>query len=119
MANVNNLEVNTQAYALINELHEQVTGEKSIAPVNTSEFVSMANTILHAGREQVLSALSIVVSRLIVSVRPYTSKFKGIEVDADRFGGIRRKVKYIDIEAIEDENYPLTDGQAVNQQEVR
>lgn len=119
MANVNNMEINKEAYALINELHEQVTGEKSIAPVNTNEFVSMANTILHAGREQVLNALSIVVSRLIVSVRPYTSKFRGIEVDADRFGGIRRKVKFIDREGIEDENYPLTDGVAVNQQEVR
>ena len=119
MANVNNLEVNKEAYALINEVYEQATGEKSVAPVNTSEFVSMANTILHCGREQVLNALSIVVSRLIVSVRPYTSKFKGIEVDADRFGGIRRKVKFIDKEAIEDENYPLTDGASVNQQEVR
>ncbi len=119
MANVNNMEINKQAYALINEVHEQVTGAKSIAPINTYEFVSMANTILHAGREQVLNALSIVVSRLIVSVRPYTSKFKGIEVDANRFGGIRRKVKFIDKDAIEDLNYPLTDGQAVNQQEVR
>ena len=119
MANVNNLEINKEAYALINEVYEQAVGTKAVAPVNTSEFVSMANTILNCGREQVLNALSIVVSRLIVSVRPYTSKFKGIEVDIDRFGGIRRKVKFIDKEAIEDENYPLVDGASVNQQEVR
>lgn len=119
MPNVNNMDTNTQAYALINEVHEQVTGAKSIAPVNTSEFVSMANTILHAGREATLNALSIVVSRLIVSVRPYTSKLDFLEVDGLRWGGIRRKVKFIDKEAIESPAYPLTDGQAVNQQVVR
>ena len=115
---VNNMSIE-QAYALVNEIHEQATGNKSIAPVDFTSFVSVAQATLAAGYEPVLNAITQVLTKTLIAVRPYSRKFSGLEVTADRWGGIVRKISFGDRGAVDDPTYQLVDGQSIDQFEVR
>ena len=111
---VNNLTFN-QLSTILNGIQSQVTGANAIAPVNTSEFVSVAQTVLKTGADPVMSAISQILGRTIFSVRPYSAKFKGLLMDNQRWGGITRKINYVDKSFTDDSGFSLTDGQAVDQ----
>lgn len=111
---VNNLTFN-QLSTILNGIQSQVTGASTIAPVNTSEFVSVAQTVLKTGADPVMSAISQILGRTIFSVRPYSAKFKGLLMDNQRWGGITRKINYVDKSFTDDSGFSLTDGQAVDQ----
>ena len=108
-----------QAYLLLNSLHQQATGQTSIAPTDLSGFVSMAQATLRCGYDPIINSLSQMVGRTIVAVRPYRAKFKGLELTAQRWGGITRKVNYIEGTSEEDKTYTLIDGGAVDQYVVK
>lgn len=110
-----------QASALLTALYSQVTGSAdATTPVDTSSFISMAQATLRTGYEPVLSAISQVVGRTLIAVRPYSRKFKGLEMTADRWGGITRKINFID-NALDsaDPTFALVEGQAVDQYVVK
>ena len=107
------------AYALIAELHLQATGRKVLTPVSTVDFISVAQATLANGYEPVLNAISQVIGRTLVAVRPYDRKFKGLEVSADRWGGIIRKLSFADRDPISNPSFTLTEGAAVDQFVVR
>lgn len=111
---VNNLTFN-QLSTLLNGIQSQVTGASAIAPVNTNEFVSVAQTVLKTGTDPVMSAISQILGRTIFSVRPYSAKFRGLLMDNQRWGGITRKINYVDKSFTDDSGFSLTDGQAVDQ----
>ena len=75
------MSVNTMAFedaaAILNNIRKQVTGETAAAPINTSQFISVANTVLQAGYDPVMGAITQMVSRTIFSIRPYNRKFGG------------------------------------------
>ena len=104
-----------QAYALINAVHEQVTGQSDIQATDPSSFVSVAQATLRCGYDEVMNAISQVLSRTIIAVRPYSRKFRGLEFTADRWGGIVRKINFIEGETEEDNTYNLTDGNSIDQ----
>lgn len=108
-----------QAYQLLNSLHEQATGQTSLAPTDLSGFVSMAQATLRAGYDPIINALSQMVGRTIVAVRPYSAKFKGLELTNQRWGGITRKINFIEGEAEEEKAYDLQDGYAIDQYVVK
>lgn len=108
-----------QAYQLLNSLHSQATGQTSIAPTNLADFVSMAQATLRAGYDPIINSLSQMVGRTIVAVRPYRAKFKGLELTSQRWGGITRKVNFIEGTSEEDKTYALTDGSAIDQYIVK
>lgn len=64
------------AHVLMNELVHQATGQKSIAVVDTSSFVSAGEKVLATGMENVFNSLNIVLGRLIVASRPYSAQLK-------------------------------------------
>lgn len=64
------------AHALMNELYKQATGQKALAVVDASTFVSAGELVLATGMENVFNALNIVLNRLIVSSRPYNAKMR-------------------------------------------
>ena len=111
---VNQFDMNYQAYQLLNEIHEQATGQKSIAPVNTGEFVSMATATLASGYENTLNAIDLVLARTIVAVRPYNRKFAGLENTAERWGAVIRKINFADRDAEADQAYTTVDGQSID-----
>ena len=105
-------------YALLNSLHTQATGRTSVAPTSVADFVSMANTTLSAGADKVYSALMQTIARAVFSSRAYTGKFKGLDADSIRWGGIIRKISMADNDLDPDEAYHnLTDGTSVDMYE--
>ena len=114
---VNTMEFKDAA-AILNNIRKQVTGETAIAPANTAEFVSVATTLLQAGYDPVLNAITQMVSRTIFSIRPYNRKFAGIKMDDEQWGSIVRKLSIADKDWNNDVRYDLTDGQSVDMYKV-
>lgn len=119
MASVNEMGFN-QVAATLNAIQQQVTGHTEITPINnTQDFISVAQTTLRAGYDPVLNAISQMVSRTIFATRPYSRKFKGIFVDNAAYGGHVRKINYVDLPAVDDDGYKLTDEASIDMYEVR
>jgi hypothetical protein len=114
---VNDLQFN-QLATVLNSINEQATGKSSIAPTNTGEFVSVANTLLKAGYDPVLSAITQVLSRTIFSIRPYTRKFGGLNVSEQRYGNHVRKLQSVDKPFEDDDRMKLEDGSSVDMYKV-
>lgn len=111
---VNNGNIAEQAYAYINAIHDQATGETTLAPLNHEQFVSVAQKTLAAGYDKVTNAISTVLSRTLVAVRPYERKFADLEATSERWGGWMRKLNFGDNEVEADKGYMLVDGQSID-----
>ena len=104
-----------QAYQLVTAIHAQATGKSAEVPTTPADFISVANATLQAGYDKVLQAITQVVSKTLMAVRPYNRKFKGLEWSAERWGGITRKINFGDIGPGPDPTYSLTNWQSVDQ----
>lgn len=114
----NNLTIE-QANTLIASLHQQATGEAVATPTDLSSFISVAQSTLQAGYDNVIGAISQMVGATLIAVRPYTRKFDGLRYDTREFGGIIRKINFADLDPEASSVYALTDGQAVDQYVVK
>ena len=117
------MSVNTMGYeqaaTLLNNIVQQATGEKSLASVAPSDFISVANTALAAGYDKVLNAITQLVGRTLVSVRDYRGKFVDMELSDMEWGSIIRKLKIADVDWQDSPEFDLTDGQSVDQWGVK
>lgn len=107
-----------QIATVLNAIHSQATGTASLAAVDTASFVTQAQTVLKTGYDPVMQAVSQVLSRTIFSIRPYSAKFRGMMVDAVRYGNHVRKLQVADKPFMEDDRVKLEDGESVDQQRV-
>lgn len=84
------------AYAIINLLVKEATGQDgSIQAVDPSTFVSVGETILASGVENTLNALSMVLGRTFVAVRPYNAKFATINaINSGLYANRLRKISF-------------------------
>lgn len=114
---INDLSFN-QLSTVLTEITNQATGVKNAAPVDTSSFVSVAQTALKTGYDPLSTAISQVLSRTIFSVRPYTRKFKGLNVSNQRYGNHVRKLLTIDKPFEDDDRLKLVDGESIDQYKV-
>ena len=108
-----------QAYSLIVSLHEMATGQKTVTPTDESSFISVAQATLVNGYDPVLNAISQVIGRTLIAVRPYRRKFGGLEMTAERWGAIIRKINFIDTDPIANPTFALVDGSPVDQYVVK
>lgn len=72
-----------EGYALMQLLVDNISGSTSISVVDTSSFVSAAETVVAAGKENVLNSLSILISKTLVMSLPYSAKFRIINEESD------------------------------------
>lgn len=107
-----------QLSTVLTAITNQATGVNNIAPVDTSSFVTVAQTALKTGYDPLTTAISQVLSKTIFSVRPYTRKFKGLNVSNQRYGNHVRKLLTIDKPFEDDDRLKLADGQSIDQYEV-
>lgn len=114
MATVNDMTVH-QASTILKSLVEQATGQAVITASTPGEFVSVAQTALKTGYEPILNAMSQMWGRTIFSVRPYTRKFKGLEMSMDRWGNAIRKISIADKPIQDDERFTYPVGYDVTQ----
>lgn len=110
---VNDLSFN-QLSTVLNSIVKQATGVENIAPTNTGEFVSVAQTALKTGYDPLLTAISQVLSRTIFSIRPYTRKFAGLNVSEQKWGNHVRKLQSVDKPFEDDDRLELVDGEPVD-----
>ena len=101
---------------ILNQIVTQATGKAQITPTSTSEFTAVAQTGLLAGYENLMGAVSQVLSKTIMSTRPYYRHFQGLEADNIRYGNHVRKINYIDREWEDGSRLPLTTGVTVDDQ---
>ena len=115
---VNDLTFN-QLSTVLNGIVAQATGTSPITPTNTSEFVTVAQMGLKAGYDVLNTAISQVLSKTIFSVRPYTAKFKSLQMSEQRYGNHVRKLQMLDSSWSNDDRLALVDGESVDQQIVK
>ena len=116
------MSVNTMSFedasAILNNIRQQVTGESSLAPVNTADFVAVGTTLLQSGYDPILNAITQMVTKTIFSIRPYSRKFGGIKVDSEMWGSIVRKLAVADKAWEPNEEFDLVDGQSIDHYKV-
>ena len=127
---VNSLSFN-QVATILNAIQQQVTGKAAPTAVSGADFATSADITLKAGYEAVYNAISTVLGRTIFSIRPYSRKFKGIELTDTEFKFRTRKLQIVD-NAFEDndttkypadydagETVPSGNGESVDQQIIK
>ena len=63
------------AYTLINSLVKQATGQLTLTATDVSSFISVGETLMQTGAENVLGSLSLLIGRTLVASRPYRARF--------------------------------------------
>ena len=88
-------------HALMNLLVKEATGQDAtIQAVDSSTFVSAGETVLATGTENVLNALSLVLGRTFMAVRPYNAKLALINaVNTGEYAHRMRKISFYSREA--------------------
>lgn len=109
---------NFNIVTVLNSIISQATGKSPLTLTSTENFTSVATTALSISTDNLLSAISQVLSRTIFSIRPYEAKFKGLMQDEIRFGNHVRKLNIGDNDWENDVRYDLTDSQSVDDQIV-
>lgn len=98
-----------QISTVLTSIVQQATGQAVEAPTDTASFVSVAQVALRADRDSVMNAISNILARTIFSIRPYSAKMTGLDMDTFRWGGMMRKLSIAD-EAWQDDpafKYPV------------
>ena len=104
-----------QSATLLAAIASQATGQTAVATINPSEFVTQAQTVLATGYDRMTTAISQVLSYTIYSAREYLGSLRGMRVDGRKWGGIVRKINYIDMPLVDDEVYSTaTDATLAN-----
>lgn len=107
-----------QISTVLKSITDQATGVSTIKSVDTASFVTVANMALKTGYDPLTTAISQVLSRTIFSVRPYTRKFRGLNVSNQRYGNHVRKLLTIDKPLEDDDRFKLADGESIDQYAV-
>lgn len=113
----------TDVYALVNEIVSQATGQKSIAVVDTTSFVSVGAKLVstQVAAENTLNAISTVLARTIFSQRPYRGSLDIMRVSEEKWGAVVRKIIPLSFDAEKSNDYntdidsdQLADGESID-----
>lgn len=120
-----------QISTVLTSIVKQATGQTVETPTDTASFVSVAQVALRADRDSVMNAISNILARTIFSIRPYSAKMTGLEMDTFRWGGMMRKLSIADTDWADDPafDYPVLfdstespatgDGEAVDPWKIK
>ena len=88
-------------YTLINAIAKEATGqEATLQAQDTSSFVSVGETILRTGTENTLNAISVVLGRTFMAIRPYEAKLRIINaLNSGLYTNRMRKISFYSREA--------------------
>lgn len=114
----NELSIN-QVSTILNAVVKQATGNTTLTAVDGKNFATVAQLPLKIGYDPVISAISQVLSSTIFSIRPYSRKFKGINVSNQKFGNITRKLNIVDSDWTDDDRQKLEDGNSIDMYVVK
>ena len=109
----NNL-LQNQVYTILNAINAQAKTGGEMQAVDTSSFVTVAQTLLLSGYDNVFESISQVLSKTIFAHRPYEAILDILYNDEIRWGNHVRKISPLDDEAKHDDRLPLTDGESID-----
>ena len=92
------------AYDIVNEMLDNIQGlAGSLQVIDTSTFIDAGEVIKSMPTEETLNALSLVIGRTLVAVRPYNAKLDIFNrFDSGVFANRMRKISYYSTDAIYD-----------------
>ena len=94
--------------AVLTEINKAATGQETTSEViDTSSFVSVAEATLRTGYDNVLNAISQVMTKTIFAVRPYNGVMAGLEKDGTAWGNHTRKINFLDSDPVKDTTWDL------------
>lgn len=109
-----------QISSMLNEIVQNATGKTPPNVITTADFVAVAQTAINeVAWDKFIGAVSQMVSKTIVSVRPYTRQFWSLYVDNIKWGNHVRKLSFIDSDFDDSESWDLVDGQSVDMYKVK
>lgn len=114
----NELSIN-QISTILNAVVKQATGNTALTAVDGKNFATVAQLPSKIGYDPVINAISQVLSSTIFSIRPYSRKFKGINVSNQKFGNITRKLNIADSDWTDDDRQKLVDGSSIDMYVVK
>lgn len=94
-----------QVATVLTSIVKQATNQAVLTPTDNASFVSVAQIALRADRDAVMNAISNVLARTIFSIRPYSAKLTGLEMDTFRWGNMMRKLSIADSDWQDDPAY--------------
>lgn len=104
-----------QAATLLNNITAQVTGNSySIEEIAPGDFISIGNVALAAGYDKVLNAITQIIGRTIMSIRPYQRKLSDLQMSNMEWGSIIRKLKVTDNDWQDSAAFELMDGESID-----
>lgn len=109
----------TQISTVLNNIVGQATGKTALASLDGSNFATVAQTALKCGYDNLINAISQVLSNTVFSIRPYDAKFSGLRVSNQRYGNMVRKLQVADSDWENDDRQELVDGSSVDMYKVK
>ncbi len=108
----------TQIYPIVNEIFQQMTGEKEIEAVDTASLVAVGQRITNLGKTDLyLNSLSRRIGKTIDSFRAYTSQYSDLHRSQMEWGAYVQKLYAEMPDAVDDVLYDVgkMDGKSVDQ----
>ena len=121
------MSVYVDAYAAVNDIVKQLSGDGALQAVDTSSFIAVGKLIMSYTTDNIYGAITNIWSRTIFSARKYESyRFKSVEVDEERWGEIARKISFMPLEMEASQNWntdlsptQLADGGSIDPFKIR
>lgn len=107
-----------QVSALLNATLKQARGVEHVGEITLGNFAAVGQTLLKSGYDNLLNAISVVLSETYFSIRPYRQKFSGMYVSNQKYGNIVRKLQVVDKSAIDNDEYNIADGAGIDQYKI-
>lgn len=96
----------TQASTLLNSVVKQMTGQAAATAITTpADLVSVAQTALLTGADEVYNAVSKVWARTIFAVRDYRAPLDDLQMTIDAYGAAVRKLSPVSGEMSDDQRF--------------
>lgn len=90
------------AHSIMNAVMKEACGSSAFAVIDSSSFVSAGETVLATGVENTLNALSTVIGRTLMAVRPYKARLNIINViNTDMYTNRLRKISFYSKDSLE------------------
>lgn len=82
------------AYAVMNALARQATGQADISVVDHTSFIDAGTKTLATGTENVLNSIARTIKEVVIQSRPYKGKFGLIAATEDKFNTRKAKISF-------------------------
>lgn len=109
-----------QVSVVLRDVIQQATGSTELAALDTNQLLTLGRKALTVGRDPVLNAISMVISRTIFSNRPYNRKFRLMMRDEMQWGNYVRKLTVLEKEndLRNNQSYDLVEDGSIDQYKV-